>query len=118
MSPDDEAQRDEAQQQEAGDADLAAHPLTAARLGKVQDLRAAGVDPYPVRYDPDATASGIAEDHADLAPGDETGRRVSVAGRLVGFRDIGKLIRLCGRSTRPVGRGGRIDPPRTDPGNR
>ncbi len=67
-------------------------PLTAARLAKVEALRAAGGEPYPVGFLPDATAAGLAADHGDLEPEARTGRRVTVAGRLVQMRDIGKLV--------------------------
>ena len=65
--------------------------LVKARLDKIDAMRGAGVDPYPVRYARTHTAAQIIADHADLEPASETGVRVSVAGRLVGMRDIGKL---------------------------
>jgi lysyl-tRNA synthetase class 2 len=74
-------------------AGLAEHPLTAARLEKLNVLRAAGIDPYPVGgFSPDARAAELLADFADLPPASATGRRVAVAGRLVGKRDIGKLV--------------------------
>jgi lysyl-tRNA synthetase class 2 len=45
----------------------------------------------PYRFDPDATAAGLHADHAGLEPGVETGRRVTVAGRLMLRRGQGKL---------------------------
>ncbi len=71
---------------------LGGDPLTASRLAKVDALRAAGVEPYPVGFVPDATAAELAADHAGLEPGERTGRRATVAGRLVQMRDIGKLV--------------------------
>jgi lysyl-tRNA synthetase class 2 len=70
---------------------LEEHRLTAARLGKVEALREAGFEPYPVRFEPTATAAGIAAEHGGLEAGEESGATVTVAGRLVGMRDIGKL---------------------------
>ena len=62
------------------------------RIAKVEAMRVRGAEPYPVRFSPDATAADLLREHGDLAPGTETGHSVSVAGRLVGLRDIGKLI--------------------------
>jgi len=67
------------------------HRLTAARLAKVEALRRGGGEPYPFRFEPNATAAGIIEAHADLGDGDGSGIDVVVAGRLMGLRDIGKL---------------------------
>ena len=67
-----------------------AHP---DRLQKIEAMRAAGIDPYPCR--------GVAaEKISDLAaaagtreePGPRAGEQVTVAGRLMGLRDFGKLI--------------------------
>ncbi len=67
-------------------------PLSAARLAKIEALREAGVEPYPVGFVPDATAAELATDHGDLGPGERTGRQVTVAGRLAQMRDIGRLV--------------------------
>jgi lysyl-tRNA synthetase, class II len=45
----------------------------------------------PYRYAPDATAAELRRDHGDLEPGQETGRTVTVAGRLMLRRVQGKL---------------------------
>jgi lysyl-tRNA synthetase class 2 len=45
----------------------------------------------PYRVDVDATAAGLAESFAQLEPGTETDRVVTVAGRLMGHRPSGKL---------------------------
>jgi lysyl-tRNA synthetase, class II len=45
----------------------------------------------PYRYEPTATAAGLAAEHAGLEPGVETGRVVTVAGRLMLRRVQGKL---------------------------
>jgi lysyl-tRNA synthetase class 2 len=67
-----------------------AHP---DRLAKLAALRAAGVDPYPPRG---VRATPVAELRAGAgtpdAPGPLLGQRVTVAGRLMGLRDFGKLI--------------------------
>ncbi len=67
-----------------------AHP---DRLAKVAELRAQGVDPYPARG---VRATPVAELLASLgssdAPGALAGATVTVAGRLLGWRDFGKLV--------------------------
>jgi lysyl-tRNA synthetase class 2 len=65
--------------------------LVKARLSKLDALREAGVDPYPVRFERSATAAELHDAHGDLDPGAETGVSVTVAGRLMNVRDIGKL---------------------------
>ena len=45
----------------------------------------------PYRFDPDATAKELAERYADLPPSGETGVTVTVAGRLMFRREMGKL---------------------------
>ncbi|HET9731698.1 MAG TPA: lysine--tRNA ligase [Acidimicrobiales bacterium] len=45
----------------------------------------------PYRVEPDATAAGLAEAHADLEAGAETGVTVMVAGRMMLRREMGKL---------------------------
>jgi lysyl-tRNA synthetase, class II len=49
------------------------------------------VPDVPYRFEPDATAAALHERYADLAPGSETGQRVTVAGRLMLRREQGKL---------------------------
>jgi lysyl-tRNA synthetase class 2 len=63
----------------------------ARRLAKVDGLRDAGTDPYPVRYDRTHTAAELHERWADVASGDETDDTVRVAGRLLLIRRQGKL---------------------------
>lgn len=65
--------------------------LTAARLAKLDRLRAAGVEPYPYRFERTAFAADLHDRHAGLGPEATTGERVVVAGRLMGMRHIGSL---------------------------
>ena len=65
--------------------------LERQRLAKVEALRAAGVDPYPVRFDRTHTAAQIHDRFRELEPGSETSERASVAGRLMLKRSQGKL---------------------------
>jgi len=67
------------------------HEIIATRRAKVVALRDAGIDPYPVRFRPTHTLAEVHAAYPDLAPGTETGDQVTVAGRLVGKREMGKL---------------------------
>ena len=63
----------------------------ARRLADLDDLRARGVDPYPVRFDRDRTLAELRADFGDLPPGIETEVRVRIAGRILLLRRQGKL---------------------------
>jgi lysyl-tRNA synthetase, class II len=65
--------------------------IVAGRRAKVADLRADGVEPYPVRFRPSHTVAQVRLDHPGLEPGQETGEIVTVAGRLVAKREMGRL---------------------------
>ena len=58
----------------------------ARRLTDLDDLRARGVDPYPVRFDRDRTLAQLRADFGDLPPGTETEVRVRIAGRILLLR--------------------------------
>lgn len=73
---------------------LEAHPLTAARLAKLAEWEAAGIDPYPPGADRTHTTEAIRTAHADLGPGEETEDVVCVAGRVRLARSFGKLLFL------------------------
>jgi lysyl-tRNA synthetase class 2 len=78
---------------EVSDADpLAAHPLTARRLEKVEAMRAGGEEPYPVRFERTARSADLHADFGELEAGQETGREVAVAGRVLNLRRLGRLI--------------------------
>jgi lysyl-tRNA synthetase class 2 len=61
------------------------------RLAKVAELRAAGADPYPVRFDRTHTAVEVHERWDGLDAGAETDDEVAVAGRALLLRRQGKL---------------------------
>jgi lysyl-tRNA synthetase, class II len=65
--------------------------IVATRRAKVAQLREAGVEPYAVRFQPSHTVAEVRAAHPDLGPGTETGERVTVAGRVVAKREMGKL---------------------------
>ena len=62
------------------------------RLAKLDRLRAAGVDPYPVDYPRTASCAAVRERHAGLAPDTGTGETVGVAGRVMLVRDHGGVL--------------------------
>ncbi|MFE1786318.1 bifunctional lysylphosphatidylglycerol synthetase/lysine--tRNA ligase LysX [Streptomyces sp. NPDC059506] len=61
------------------------------RREKLDRLRAAGVDPYPVAFPRTTTIADLRAAHPDLAPDTATGVRVGVTGRVVLSRTGGKL---------------------------
>jgi lysyl-tRNA synthetase class 2 len=63
----------------------------ARRIADVEELRAQGVDPYPVRFDRDRTLGELRDEFGALEPGAETGTVVRVAGRVLLIRRQGKL---------------------------
>jgi len=65
--------------------------LERVRREKLARLRAAGVDPYPVGFARSHTLAEVARHWPDLAPGQESGDVVRVAGRIVLKRDFGRL---------------------------
>jgi len=66
----------------------------AARLEKLEALRAQGIEPYPYSFTRTAEAKAIESRHAALAPGASSGERVAVAGRVRAIRNGGMFIDL------------------------
>jgi lysyl-tRNA synthetase class 2 len=84
---------DTADDQAADEAALLDVPAERARrLADLDELRARGVDPYPVRFDRDRTLGELRAEFGDLPPGTETDVPVRVAGRIRLLRRQGKLI--------------------------
>ncbi len=71
-----------------------AHDAGAARLDKLQKLRALGVEPYPWRFDKDADAADLQAKYAELPDDTVTGDVVRVAGRVRANRNTGMFIDL------------------------
>ncbi len=61
------------------------------RLAKLDRIRAAGGEPYPVGFPRTTTIAEIREKHPDLPPDTATGDEVGVAGRVTASRIGGKL---------------------------
>ena len=69
--------------------------LRAERLAKLERLRAAGIDPYPVGIQVNDTLAAVAQRfEGKLEAGEGSGERVDVAGRIVARRGFGKLAFL------------------------
>jgi len=63
----------------------------ADRIAEVEQLRASGVEPYPVGFRPDHTCAEVVERFGALAPETSTGVTVKVAGRVMNLRRMGRL---------------------------
>ncbi len=61
------------------------------RRAKLDRLRDSGIDPYPVTVDRTTTLAAVRAAHPDLAPDTMTGQTVGVTGRVIFFRNTGKL---------------------------
>ena len=62
-----------------------------ARIKKVEDLRKAGIDPYPNKYEFKNNASELQDKYKKLKKESKTKNKVSVAGRIMIKRDLGKI---------------------------
>ncbi len=62
------------------------------RYAKIDEMRSAGLEPYPYRFDRSHTLSDLRAAFGDLEAGTETEQQVSVAGRAMLIREQGKLI--------------------------
>ena len=61
------------------------------RRAKLDRLRESGVDPYPVTVERTTTLAAVRAAHPDLEPDTMTGEQVGVTGRVIFFRNTGKL---------------------------
>jgi lysyl-tRNA synthetase, class II len=71
-----------------------ADDLLAARRGKLESLRAAGIEPFPHEFDGVEPIASVRAAHQGLSAGDETDVRHRVAGRLAARRGQGKMAFL------------------------
>jgi lysyl-tRNA synthetase class 2 len=69
-------------------------PLRAVRIGKLESLKAQGIDPYPYGFDRTHEAAELERRYAGLGAGAETGEQVCVAGRIRAVRNSGMFIDL------------------------
>lgn len=61
------------------------------RVAKMERLRSAGIEPYPIGYPRTDTIAAVRERHGDLAADTATGDVVGVTGRVMLYRTGGKL---------------------------
>ena len=66
------------------------NPLRKEKRRKLHELKEQGVDPFPHNYDRTHTVSSIIEAHSGIEAGEQVEGDVSVAGRLMTKRDMGK----------------------------
>ena len=69
-------------------------PLRAVRLGKLESLRAQGIDPYPYSFARNRETAELERIYAELPAGSETSECVRVAGRIRAIRNSGMFIDL------------------------
>jgi lysyl-tRNA synthetase class 2 len=76
--------------------------ILAARRRKLEEIRAAGIDPFPHEFEGVIPIAHARDGHDDLEPGGETDVRVRVAGRVAARRGQGKaaFLDLVDRSGR------------------
>lgn len=65
--------------------------ILGARRGRLEELRAEGIDPFPYSFDAPEAIADVRAAHADLEAGAETETRHRVAGRLATRRDQGGM---------------------------
>src|SRR4030042_2343486 len=61
------------------------------RLKKLTELRKRKINPYPYSYDKKNSASELQEKYTKLKPEEKTKDKVSVAGRLISVRLMGRI---------------------------
>jgi lysyl-tRNA synthetase class 2 len=62
------------------------------RLGRIEEIRGRGDEPYPYRFDRSHTLAEVRAEWGAIEPGAETESVVTVAGRIMLKRDTGKLV--------------------------
>jgi lysyl-tRNA synthetase class 2 len=61
------------------------------RLKKLRELKKAGINPYPYKYDAKNHSSELQERYKNLKPEEQAKDIAKIAGRLIGVRDLGKI---------------------------
>ena len=69
-------------------------PLLQARLEKLNTLKERGVDPYPPRFEPSYSILKVIETFSSLGVEEKSDEIVTIAGRLVAIRRMGKAAFL------------------------
>ncbi len=68
--------------------------LIQERMRKIAELKEADIEPYPYSFAPSVKSLAIKEEHKDLPPESKTSAKMSVAGRVVLLRKMGKATFL------------------------
>ena len=71
-------------------AEIDENHLVQERIRKLNELKELGVNPYPYKYDKTHDCSDLKKKYEGLAPEEKTGDSVSVAGRIMLNRNMGK----------------------------
>ncbi|MBI4143714.1 lysine--tRNA ligase [Candidatus Woesearchaeota archaeon] len=66
--------------------------LVAERKRKLAELKGLGINPYPYKYEISANSNELKEKYESLPHGGKTQDKTSVAGRITGFRRLGKIV--------------------------
>ncbi len=61
------------------------------RLRKIKELKESGIDPYPHKFDKKHNASDLQEKYKKLKKEGKSKDKIKIAGRLMSFRDLGKI---------------------------
>lgn len=61
------------------------------RLKKIEELRKQGINPYPYNFDKKDNSKELQDKYSKLASEKKTKDKAKIAGRLIGFRDLGKI---------------------------
>jgi len=63
-----------------------------SRIKKIKELRKAGINPYPYKFEQKNFSKEIKDKHKKLKNNERSREKVKIAGRVMTIRDIGKLI--------------------------
>ncbi|MDP2925849.1 MAG: lysine--tRNA ligase [Nanoarchaeota archaeon] len=66
--------------------------IISERLKKLEEMKKAGINPYPNKYEFDSYSKDIKEKYNSLKNDERTHDIVKIAGRVMTIRDLGKLI--------------------------
>ncbi len=64
--------------------------LIKQRLKKLEELKKSGINPYPYSFDKKDDSSNLLEEFKILKSDEKAKRKVSIAGRIIALRDMGK----------------------------
>lgn len=66
--------------------------ITGERIRKLNELKKAGINPYPYKFDVSNYSQDLQEKYKKLKNAEFTKDTTKIAGRIAGIRDIGKII--------------------------